>query len=154
MQFSLTTCALTAAEVGAVQRLWPHMSITLPLSSSRMRLLHDDPAAFLVEMMPYALVVDHLLFDQSHGRGRGLDIEGMSVRLKTIHRLGLHRHVGFIIAGGLSAESMGAYRVLVRERGFRIGADAESGLREDGKFNVRRALDYTYAVAEILDLLP
>jgi hypothetical protein len=136
------------SELEDFQRAHPRISIILQIGRGAFDCLGFNFNRLTQTISRYEGLVDYLLFDQSGGRGRPLDL-GLCARLLLMLQEKESRIMSGV-TGGLSGASV-HWLTRLLEICPDLSWDAESGLRDDrDQLDLGRCRDFLAASAELL----
>lgn len=133
------------------RRAWSDKQIVLQLGSEAFNGVKLNPEMLAKHLRQYVGLIDYVLFDMSGGLGVGLDIQLATNCFEQYLKLGLNKSFGFGLAGGLSAETVGALAPLFRAS-RNLSIDAEGRLRTDDCLDTAKTRAYLAAAAKLYKL--
>lgn len=118
----------------------PETQVVLQVNANALGQMNDQPTLVIQQLARYGESVDYALLDKSHGRGVGMDAEGLLPFLMAIAEN--LPSMGLAVAGGLGPETMHLVGPIVQEFPT-VSIDAQGRLRPNG--NAMDPIDWDMA---------
>jgi len=126
--------------LGLFREKHPEIKIVLQINSNAMSQMEDKPTLVTQRLARYGQSVDYALLDKSHGKGVGMDAEGLlPFAMAIAENL---PGIGLAVAGGLGPETMHLVGPIVQEFPT-VSIDAQGRLRPSG--NAMDPIDWDMA---------
>ncbi len=123
-----------------LRELHPELKIVLQVNANALAQMDDKPTLVTQQLARYGESVDYALLDKSHGKGLGMDAEGLlPFAMAIAENL---PNMGIAVAGGLGPDTMDLVLPIVREFP-RVSIDAQGRLRPSG--NAMDPIDWNMA---------
>ena len=119
----------TTAIVKELKRAFPNLKIVLQINAMAMGAAGNDPDVLVVWLKQYGNLLDCVLLDKSHGKGVGMDAQGLLPFVTAIADRLPHLQIG--VAGGLGPNTMDLVLPIVYELPT-VSIDAQGKLRSSG----------------------
>ncbi len=118
----------------------PETKVVLQVNANALSEIEDKPTFLIQELARYGDSVDYVLLDKSHGKGLGMDAEGLlPFAMAITENL---PNMGIAVAGGLGPTTMDLVLPIVREFP-KVSIDAQGRLRPSG--NAMDPIDWAMA---------
>lgn len=118
----------------------PNLKIVLQINAKALEQVDNKPTLVIQQLARYGESVDYALLDKSHGKGLGMDAEGLLPFVMAIAEN--LPNMGIAIAGGLGPNTMDLVLPIVREFP-NVSIDAQGKLRASG--NAMDPIDWNMA---------
>lgn len=123
-----------------LREIHPDLKIVLQVNANALAQMDDKPIIVVQQLARYGDSVDYVLLDKSHGKGLGMDAEGLLPFAMAIAED--LPNMGIAVAGGLGPETMDLVIPIVREFP-NVSIDAQGRLRPSG--NAMDPIDWNMA---------
>lgn len=112
--------------IKGLKRKFPNLQIVLQINTKALEAVGNDPDVLVEWLKKYDSLLDYVLLDKSHGRGVGMDAQGLLPFVRAISDRLLMIEVG--VAGGLGPSTMDLVLPIVYEFP-NVSIDAQGKLR-------------------------
>lgn len=126
--------------IGLLRETYPDLKIILQINAKALAQMDDKPTLVIKQLARYGRSVDYVLLDKSHGKGVGMDAEGLlPFAMAIAENL---PDIGLAVAGGLGPDTMHLVGPIVQEFPS-VSIDAQGKLRPSG--NAMDPIDWDMA---------
>lgn len=115
--------------VKGLRRKFPDVQVVLQINTKALEAVDNDPDTLVEWLKKYGDLLDYVLLDKSHGRGVGMDAQGLLPFVRAISDRLPKLEVG--VAGGLGPSTMDLLLPVVHEFP-NVNIDAQGKLRSSG----------------------
>jgi hypothetical protein len=115
--------------IKGLKRKFPHLKMVLQINTHALEIIEDSPGLLVERLKKYGNLLDYVLLDKSHGRGVGMDAQGLLPFVRAISDHLSNLQVG--VAGGLGPSTMDLVLPVVYEFP-NVSIDAQGKLRPSG----------------------